>query len=249
MNIVNSESLIDNNPIVTVITVIYNEYNNIEDTILSVINQSYSNVEYIIIDGGSTDGTIDIIKKYEDKIAYWISEPDKGIYDAMNKAVAMANGTWITNINAGDSLLLIPHEELIQAEIANYDALCGTVITEDVNIIIPSFNWKINLFNTLPHQGLYYKKSSIYSKYDLSYKIYADFAYNIGMYKRKQKVFLINKSVAFHSINGISNTSNSSKELFKVVYDNGGISTLIASYMYFKLQGLIKRLEKIKSND
>ena len=73
------------NPLITVVTVVFNDVQHIEDTILSVVNQTYPNIEYIIIDGGSTDGTIDIIKKYEERIAYWVSEPDKGIYDAMNK--------------------------------------------------------------------------------------------------------------------------------------------------------------------
>ena len=66
-----------------------------EETILSILNQTYSNIEYIIIDGGSSDGTVDIIKKYADRLAYWVSEPDKGIYDAMNKGIFQAKGEWI----------------------------------------------------------------------------------------------------------------------------------------------------------
>ena len=75
------------NPLISIVTVSYNAASVIEQTILSVINQNYSNIEYIIIDGGSKDGTIDIIKKYENKIAFWISENDKGVYDAMNKGI------------------------------------------------------------------------------------------------------------------------------------------------------------------
>lgn len=71
-----------------------------------MLNQTYSNIEYIIIDGGSTDGTIDIIKRYDDKITYWQSEPDNGIYDAMNKGIQKANGEWINFMNAGDCLHL-----------------------------------------------------------------------------------------------------------------------------------------------
>ena len=88
--------------LISIVTVSYNAVLTIEQTILSVINQTYPNVEYIIIDGGSTDGTVDIIKKYANKIAYWVSEPDKGIYDAMNKGGLKATGDFIQFLNAGD---------------------------------------------------------------------------------------------------------------------------------------------------
>lgn len=87
-------------PLISVITVSYNAVSTIEDTILSVINQTYPNIEYIIIDGGSADGTVDIIEKYVDRISYWVSEPDKGIYDAMNKGlkVAMVIGLFLWGV-------------------------------------------------------------------------------------------------------------------------------------------------------
>lgn len=89
-------------PLVTIITVSYNAVTLIEKTMLSIINQSYSNIEYIVIDGGSTDGTVDIIRNYNARINYWISETDFGIYDAMNKGIDLATGNWINFMNCGD---------------------------------------------------------------------------------------------------------------------------------------------------
>lgn len=87
---------------VTVITVVFNDVTHIEGTMLSVIGQTYKNVEYIVVDGKSNDGTTDLIKGYSDKITTWISEPDKGIYDAMNKGIALASGDYVIFMNSGD---------------------------------------------------------------------------------------------------------------------------------------------------
>ncbi|MDR1561563.1 MAG: glycosyltransferase [Dysgonamonadaceae bacterium] len=87
---------------ITIITVVYNDKFNLEKTLLSVIGQSYENIEYIVIDGGSTDGSPDLIKKYAAHLASWISEKDAGIYNAMNKGIGMASGEWVCFLNSGD---------------------------------------------------------------------------------------------------------------------------------------------------
>jgi glycosyltransferase involved in cell wall biosynthesis len=92
----------ENMPLITVVTVVRNGEKTLEETILSVINQTYTNVEYIIVDGASTDGTLDIIRKYDDRIDYWMSEPDNGIYYAMNKGIALSTGDYIALLNSDD---------------------------------------------------------------------------------------------------------------------------------------------------
>ena len=93
----------DTKPLITVITVVFNAAELIEATILSVLEQSCDSIEYIVIDGGSSDGTLDIIRRYDHAIDYWASEPDNGIYDAMNKGLSLASGQWVNFMNAGDS--------------------------------------------------------------------------------------------------------------------------------------------------
>ena len=99
------KSINSQKPLITIITVVYNNQEDIEETILSVINQSYDNIEYLIIDGGSSDNTVDIIKKYNNSIDYWISEKDNGIYDAMNKGCRLATGAGLCFLNSGDKFV------------------------------------------------------------------------------------------------------------------------------------------------
>ena len=120
-----------NKPLVTIITVSYNVVDTIESTIQSVVNQRYNNIEYIIIDGGSNDGTVDIIKKYEDHITYWISEPDGGIYYGMNKGIIKSNGDWLCFMNAGDRFAsndVLEHIFDSNIVFDNIDVIFGDVI-------------------------------------------------------------------------------------------------------------------------
>jgi hypothetical protein len=96
------EERIPSIPLISIITVVFNAADHMEQTIQSVLGQSYDNVEYIIVDGGSTDATVDIIRKYEHAIDFWMSEPDGGIYDAMNKGVKLSSGYYVALLNASD---------------------------------------------------------------------------------------------------------------------------------------------------
>lgn len=100
-----SKKLFDDKPLISIITVVFNGKPFLEQTIQSVINQTYENIEYIIIDGASTDGTLDIIKKYENKLDYWVSEKDKGISEAFNKGIKQATGEFILMLNCGDTFI------------------------------------------------------------------------------------------------------------------------------------------------
>ena len=116
-------------PKITVVTVVFNDVKNLEKTMLSVLNQTYTNIEYIVIDGGSNDGTIEIIKKYTDRLGFWVSEKDKGMFDAMNKGASHATGEWIQILHSGDYLMsntII--EELFSKEHSNVDIVYGGFI-------------------------------------------------------------------------------------------------------------------------
>lgn len=246
MKIINHvDNNMSDNVLVSIVTVVYNAVAIIEATILSVINQKNSNVEYIIIDGGSTDGTIDIIKKYNDKIDFWKSEPDRGIYDAMNKGVACASGKWILNINAGDTLKTIPLDYLLANDKNNIAAICGSVLLDNKKCLKSRYSWILKIRNTLPHQALFYNKKMLYSSYNLNYKVYADYAYNLGMLKRNLNVKIIDVVIANHSTDGISNNRDTAQEFFRLVKNEEGYFYLSLSFLYFRFNGVLQRLKKV----
>ena len=165
-----------NNDLLTVITVSYNEATNIELTIQSVLSQIYSNLEYIVIDGGSDDGTVDIIKKYADKISYWVSEPDKGIFDAMNKGIKVANGEWINFMNCGDSFVDkdILADVFTNREYTDTDIIFGDSYIRkergDVFAIKASDNIDRLRFSPIYRHGASFIRTSVHNEYlfDLS---------------------------------------------------------------------------------
>lgn len=204
----------DNNTLISIITVSYNAVNVIEKTIQSVINQTYPNIEYIIIDGGSNDGTIDIIKKYAKYITYWKSEPDKGIYNAMNKGITIAKGQWINFMNAGD----IFYNKNIVSEIfsrpINYKiikVIYGDTIktTENENIYIKAKKLaQINRTIICCHQSMFV---SLHNKNEIifneKYKISSDYKVFYDLYDkyRNDAFFYIAKPISvFDGKDGLS---------------------------------------------
>lgn len=128
--------------LVTIITPSYNQAKYLEQTILSVLNQSYKNIEYIIMDGGSNDGSVDIIKKYEDRLSYWQSRPDGGQVKAINKAFQMAKGELVAFVNSDDILQPNAVSALIRAYDVNpdytvYYGLCSTIDADGNEIAKP----------------------------------------------------------------------------------------------------------------
>lgn len=179
---------------ISVVTVVYNGGSVIEETIKSVINQTYSNMEYLVIDGGSTDGTIDIIKKYQDKITYWISEPDKGIYDAMNKAINLACGSWINFMNAGDYF----YSDTVlcdifgnNADYTEYATIYGDAEyrLSDFSYIRPGYDCDRDHFMPFSHQAAFARADvAKKNKFNLKYRIAADTEFFLRLNRENYKL-------------------------------------------------------------
>ncbi|MCS2582604.1 glycosyltransferase [Bacteroides sp. BFG-551] len=193
---------------ISIITVTYNAVNHLEPTIKSVLSQLYDKIEYIIIDGASMDGTIDIIHKYESYINYWVSELDSGIYDAMNKGIHAATGDFIFFLNAGD---LLYSEEVVKDIVDKIDnnnkIYYGNVYMRNQQgdvLYGGAFN-KYKLTNrNICHQAVFYPTLILKnSNYNLKYKIFSDWEKNIFLYS-KYKYIYINQIVSIYPLDGIS---------------------------------------------
>lgn len=227
-----------NNPIITIITVSFNAISIIEDTIKSVINQSYPNIEYIIVDGGSKDGTLDIIKKYKKNIAHIVCEPDKGIYDAMNKGINLASGEWINFMNCGDSFYdANTINQIVDAILENkkVDIIYGnTIINSNVGkyLVLPE-NIE-NLSKHLPfcHQSTFVRASlAKKNPFDLQYKFVADYNFFFNAYKNNHSFYHLNKPVANYQIEEGFSASNMNKCIIEEHIIN---NTYISSFAKFK---------------
>lgn len=240
-------------PKISIVTVCYNASTCIEDTIRSVIRQTYSNVEYIIIDGGSTDDTINIIKKYQDEISYWISEPDNGIYNAMNKGIKIATGRWINFMNAGDYFYDNYVLENIFIHKYDVDIIYGAVerrYDEGFAIESPLAIDEICNKMVFSHQSTFVDLSLMkLNLFDESYKIISDYAFLLKAYREGAVFIEIPYVVASYDCNGISSNKslrnywNQKKELRRLLKRN-----LLGDYFECVLYLLTKVVKKILPN-
>lgn len=220
-------------PLITIITVTYNAVNSIEATIRSVIKKKSDNVQFFIIDGGSTDGTLQVIKNYEAQITYFISEPDKGLYDAMNKGWEQANeNSYILFLGSGDEILSLP--ALDSFDKANL--IAGQVKIGNKYLYVPKIDTRLKLGNTLHHQALLIKKAvHPLPPFDLRFKIYADFDFNQRLYKAGVKFIIDNDFKAYAMEGGVSTRFNKEESL-KVVSKNYGWFYCKLAQLYYLLR-------------
>ena len=214
----------------SIITVVYNGEKTIKKTLESVLTQKYLNYEYIIVDGKSTDATIEIIEQIKNDKVKYISEVDNGIYDAMNKGLGMANGDYCIFLGADD---VFADEEVLKKVnelVKNQDRNCiyygNVIMSKDNSLYDGVFTKKKFAIKNICHQAIFYPKS-IYStrKYNTQYKITADYVYNMPLFN---KMNYIDVSITiFNNSSGIS--SNIIDRKFRLNY-----SFLILRYLGFK---------------
>lgn len=212
---------------VTIITVVYNAVDKIEATVLSVLGQEYSNTEYIVVDGGSTDGTIDVINRYRDRIDVVISEKDNGIYDALNKGVLKAAGDWIGIMNAGD---VFADENVLSKVFRNdrnlegVDVIYGDAVSVDGSVeVLCKASENIDDLKKGPcyRHGASFVKRNVHLRYmfNLSKSRQLEFALDyeqiFRMYKGGCRFTKVNLPVIKHEMRGASTVSP-----FKCTYYN-----------------------------
>lgn len=200
-------------PKLSVITIVFNNLRDIERTIKSVINQSFKDIEYLIIDGGSTDGTMDVISKYKASITKIISEPDDGIYFAMNKGLKFATGDYVLFMNSGDEIYDLQTVERVFKSAFDADIYYGeTEMYNDVwqslgkrrHHIPQKFTWQSFKYGmSISHQAIYIRRTII-EPFDVSYKYSADIDWILKAAKKTNKITKVDGYVAKYLVGGVS---------------------------------------------
>ncbi len=229
---------------ISIITVVKDGARYLEETILSVIEKkTTAEIDYIVIDGGSTDGTADIIRKYVDQISYFISEPDNGIYDAMNKGWAIAaDNSFILFLGAGDKIISLPNAMSCYQQ---GDVVYGSVRIDDKTVFKPRADFHLNLYNSLHHQALLVNKALHPTPpFNCRYRIYADFDFNQRLKKNGAHFVYSPDFVGYACPGGVSDRRCFTESL-SIISKNFGFSwaTLAMSgYYAMKVFPFLKRL-------
>lgn len=192
----------------SIITINYNNRDGLRKTIESVVNQTYKDFEYIVIDGGSTDGSVDLIKEYAGRIDYWVSERDRGCYHAMNKGVSVAQGEYVIFMNSGDSFYTNDVIDAFVKENPTEDVLCGDMFLSlvCVNCVPTELTFRYFYEGNLPHQACFIK-TSLQKKYPYNenLKIVSDYEFFLRILILENGTFRkINKIISYFDFNGIS---------------------------------------------
>jgi len=222
-------------PKLSVITVVFNNVKDIERTILSVLEQRYDHIEYIVIDGGSTDGTVDIISNYQHRISKWISEPDNGIYNAMNKGLNLASGDYVLFMNSGDEIYSIDTVQKVFESAPNADIYYGETEMYDENWeslgkrrhqAPEKFTWRSFKYGmNISHQAIYIRRS-ITEPYDEYYKLSADIDWILKAARKARTIVNTHQYVAKYLVGGMSKKRHleSLKERFEIFTEYYGFT-------------------------
>ena len=198
-------------PLVSIILAVKNAAHCVDKAIVSIIEQTYDNIQLVVIDGASTDNTIDVISEYKSRIDIILSEPDAGIPEAYNKGVKLCKGDWIYFLNADDLFV----DNTILEKIFSSDQidravqiLSGAVISTSGQRFFGRFNWLLLLRNNVHHQGLFYRSAVLKSyPYNTEYKFYGhDNEHNLWIWKDRINVKYIDMNVALWATGGLSDT-------------------------------------------
>lgn len=242
-------------PKFSVITVCYNAEATLEDTIQSVISQTYHHVEYIIVDGASKDRTMDIVNRYRDRIAVVVSEPDKGLYDAMNKGIRLATGDYLCFLNAGDSF----HEDDTLQQMVHSihtlqlpDVLYGETELVDHEghflrmrrLQAPEhLTWKSFRQGMLVCHQAFFPRRDLVMPYDLRYRFSADFDWCIKIMKKSKVLHNTHLTLIDYLAEGMTtrNHQASLKERFLIMARHYGWASTVAHHAWFALRLLLKK--------
>ena len=242
-------------PKFSIITVTYNAGAVLEDTIQSVITQTYRNVEYIIVDGGSKDHTLDIINRYREHIHTLVSEPDKGLYDAMNKGIRLATGDYLCFLNAGDELHEDDTLQLMVHSITGTelpDVLYGeTAIVDEEGHFLrmrrlsapEDLNWKSFKDGMLVCHQAFFPRRELAEPYDLRYRFSADFDWCIRIMKKSHTLHNTHLTLIDYLNEGMTTRNHraSLHERFRIMCRHYGYLSTLARHAWFALRLLLKK--------